>query len=373
MDSGSLPVTGTVFILTPEPPNIGGGVEHLVREMARGLEARGFQVEIFHRGNSEPAWLATRTGRLSRKLRGTLLGYWIGRKARQHLRKDVAAVISNSDVGYFPIRSRSRFMRIHFFHGTYRGQTEAIRDFISYGGYLYMKWWNSMVLERLSARDKIILTCSEQTSREVARFFGQSSVAVWLPIDTHHFKPHDVAASRAVFGLPRTKTIGLFVGNVQPAKGFPIIRALIDQLPEIHWVLALRGDTPGTGFTRANWTILRDVPYERIPQLYNAADFTVCPSLYESFGYVVAEALACGTPVIASPGGASQLFLREPPMDRLLVPNPTFTHRFVEAVREVLDRPGFYRHMVIEQVRPQIQELMASQNWWRHFFEVTGL
>ena len=348
-------------------------MEHLVREMARGLEARGFQVEIFHRGNSEPAWLTARTGSLGRKLKGTLLGYWVGRKARHHLRNDVAAVISNSDVGYFPLRSNSRFIRIHFFHGTYRGQTEAIRSFISYGGYLYMKWWNSMVLERLSGRDKIILTCSEQTSQEVARFFGQNSVAVWLPIDTEHFKPRDVVASRTTLGLPREKKIGLFVGNIQPAKGFPIIREMIDRLPEIHWVLALRGDTRGTESTRANLTVMCDVPHERIPELYNAADFTVCPSLYESFGYVVAEALACGTPVIASPGGASRIFLREPPMNRLLIPNPTVTRRFVDAVREVLDTPGVYRHVITERVRPQIQELMAPQNWWRRFFEVTGL
>jgi glycosyltransferase involved in cell wall biosynthesis len=366
-------VTGSVFLLTSEPPDGGGGVEHWVREMARGLEARGFQIEIFHRGNSEPSWLATRTGRLSRKFKGTLLGYWVGRNAQRHLRKGVAAVISNGDIGYFPLRSGSQFRRIHFFHGTYRGQTEAIRDFIGYGGYLYMKWWNSMVLERLSGRGKTILTCSEQASQEVARFFGQSSVAVWLPIDTEHFRPHDVAASRTALDLPSAKTIGLFVGNIQPAKGFPTIRAMIDQLPEIHWVLALRGDTCGNEFTRSNLTIMRDVPHERIPKLYSAADFTVCPSLYESFGYVVAEALACGTPVIASPGGASRLFLREPPINRLLISNPTFIRRFVDAVREVLDSPGSYRRVVIERVRPRIQELMAPQNWWRRFFEVTGL
>lgn len=368
-----MPVSGTVFILTSEPPESPGGMEHFVREMVHGLEAREYRTKVFHRGNSEPAWLTKRTGRLGKKLAGTLLGYWIGRNAQRHMSEDVVAVISNSDVGYFPLRFQSTFKKIHFFHGTYRGQSEAIRPFINYGGYLYMKWWDSMVLERLSGRNKLILTCSGQASEEVSRFFGQDSVAVWLPIDTERFRPLDAAASRAALELPMRKPIGLFVGSAQPAKGFPVVRALMDKLPEIHWVLALRGDIPRGDVKRPNLTIIRDLPHDEIPRLYSAADFSVCPSLYESFGYVVAEALACGIPVIASPVGASRLFLREPPMDRLLVSNPEVTQGFVDAVREVLREPGFYRRVVIERVRLQIQELMALKNWWHRFFEVTGL
>ena len=37
-----------------------------------------------------------------------------------------------------------------------------------------------------------------------------------------------------------------------------------------------------------------------LPRYYNAADVCVVPSYYESFGLVAVEALACGTPVIAS-------------------------------------------------------------------------
>jgi D-inositol-3-phosphate glycosyltransferase len=42
------------------------------------------------------------------------------------------------------------------------------------------------------------------------------------------------------------------------------------------------------------------VPQSDLPQYYNAADVCVVPSYYESFGLVAVEALACGTPVIAS-------------------------------------------------------------------------
>jgi glycosyltransferase involved in cell wall biosynthesis len=42
------------------------------------------------------------------------------------------------------------------------------------------------------------------------------------------------------------------------------------------------------------------VPEEEIPLWYNAADFFVYPSAYEGFGLPPLEALACGTPVVAS-------------------------------------------------------------------------
>jgi glycosyltransferase involved in cell wall biosynthesis len=373
MDFGPVPVSKTVFILTSEPPESGGGAEHFVRELIRGLEVRGFRTGVFHRGNCEPPWLAKRTGPLGKKVAGTLLGYFVGKNAQRHLTEDVAAVISNSTVGYFPLRSKAPFKNIHFHHGTYRGQSEAIRPFISYSGHLYLKWWDSMVLERLSGRNKVVLTNSEQTSDEVLRFFGQKSVGIWLPIDTEHFRPHEMAASRAALGLPMGKPIGLFVGSTHPMKGFPVVQSLIEHLPEVHWVLALRGNLPPAKTVAPNVTMLQNVPHDQIPALYNAADFSLCPSLYEPFGYVVAEALACGTPVVASPGGASGLFLREAPMDRLLVANPNSTQGFLDAIQEVLREPGFYRRIVVEKVRPQLEQLMALKNWWQRFFEVTEL
>ncbi|HEY8490325.1 MAG TPA: glycosyltransferase, partial [Dehalococcoidia bacterium] len=42
------------------------------------------------------------------------------------------------------------------------------------------------------------------------------------------------------------------------------------------------------------------VEHERLPRYYNAADVCVVPSYYESFGLVAVEAMACGTPVVAS-------------------------------------------------------------------------
>lgn len=363
----------TVFILTSEPPEGGGGVEHFVRELVKRLEARAYRTEVFHRGNSEPQWFARRNGRLGKKLAGTLTGYWIGRNAQKHMSEDVCAVISNSDVGFYPLRGQSSLRRIHVYHGTYRGQAEAIRPFIKYSGYLYLKWWSAMVLERLSGRGKLVLCNSEQTCHEVRRFFGFDSTVMWLPIDTEQFSPGDAVASRAALNLPQEGPIGLFVGSTHPMKGFPVVQALMDRLPDVHWVLALRGGAPEGAAPRPNVTVLRDVSHDKIPVLYRAADFSVCPSLYEPFGYVVAEALACGTPVIASPVGASSVFLREPPVDELLIANPNDADGFEAAARKVMANRNFYKEAIIEGVKPQLVELMSPENWWKRFCESAGL
>ena len=364
---------GRVFILTPDSPERAGGVEHFVREMIKGLERRGYEVGVFHRGNSEPKWLSTRTGRIGKKLTGTLNGFWIGRNAQKHLTDNVIMVISNSDVGYYRLRSKTAVKLVHFYHGTYRAQSEAIRTFISRTGYLYLKWWNSMVLERLSGRSKLVLANSEQVRDEVKQFFGQEATTVWLPIDTERFKPADSSASRRALNLPTDRPVGLFVGSAHPMKGLSIVRLLMDRLPEVHWVLALRGDLPENKVARRDVTMFQNVSPKQISLFYNAADFSVCPSLYEPFGYVVAESLACGTPVIASPGGASRLFLRERPLDRLFISDPNAVNGFLGAAREVLRDSSFYRRAVIERVRPKLEELMAHENWWRRFFEVAGL
>jgi glycosyltransferase involved in cell wall biosynthesis len=364
---------GRVFILTPDSPERAGGVEHFVRETIKGLETRGYEVEVFHRGNSEPKWLATLKGRIGKKLTGTLNGFWIGRNAQKHLTENVVMVISNSDAGYYRLRSKTPVKLVHFYHGTYRAQSEAIRPFISRTGYLYLKWWNSMVLERFSGSGKTVLTCSDQVREEVKEFFGHNGVAIWHPLDVERFKPRDVADARRTLGLPEEKPIGLFVGSIHPMKGFPMIRKLIHAKPEVYWILGLRGDLPNDMPAQPNLKVLQNVSHDHLSALYNAASFSLCPSVYEPFGYVVAESLSCGTPVIASPGGASRLFLRDHPFNRFLIEDPNDFSSFQAAVCEVLAKPEYYRQAVIEHTRPEIEKLMAPNNWWRRFSKAAEL
>jgi glycosyltransferase involved in cell wall biosynthesis len=366
--------TGKVLLLAPNSPNTLGGMEHFVRELADGLGRRGYGVEILHRENCSPSWASGKLGRYGQKLYSSALGYFIGRQAKMKLGDDVVAVISNSTVGYYPLHPPSKRTRlIQFYHGTYRGQAEAIRPFISYPGYLYLKWWDTMVLERLSGRNKQVLVCSDQIGEEVRRFFGYPSTTVWYPMDLSRFSRSDPQTSRKELGLPLTGPVGVFVGSAHATKGFPVVRKLIEAVPGVYWGLALRGSVPEDIRTKPHVRVFQDMPNEKIPLLYSAADFALSPSRYDAFPYAVCEALACGVPLIASPSGASSLFLKEPPLNRFLVSHADATGEFLEAVKELLRDPEFYRKTVLKNIRPRIEEVMSPANWWRKFLEVTGL
>jgi glycosyltransferase involved in cell wall biosynthesis len=75
-------------------------------------------------------------------------------------------------------------------------------------------------------------------------------------------------------------------------KGEHLVASVMD-IPEIEWC-----------FTGGGWPApALDLPPERMPDLYRALDYVLVPSLYEGGPMCVAEALACGTPVIAPPIG----------------------------------------------------------------------
>lgn len=363
-----------VLILTGESPDRPGGVEHFVRELMKRLEEHGYSTEVFHCRNSVPSWLTSRTGKIGRHIAASSLGYFVGRRARKRMGPDVAAVISNGDVGYCapkPIGPGAK--RIHMYHGTYRGQAEAIRSFISRRGYLYMKWWSSGVLERLGGRRRIVICNSEQTKEEVSRFFGHNGTVVWLPLQFGNFRLQDPLECRRRLGLSNDTAWGLFVGSTDPTKGFGTVRQLMDALPGVQWILVIRGRVPPDLAALSRVRVFCDLPEQDLPSIYAAADFLICPSYYESFGYVVAEALACGTPVVASTGGASRAFLCDAPLDHLLIPDPRAIDQFAGAVHAILLDRQVYRRAVEEHVGPKLVEMLAPENWWQRFSEVTGL
>lgn len=364
----------TVLILTPEPPEQLGGTEHFIRMMRSCLESRNYEVEVIHRGNCGIPWKHRSQRKYIAYLQDFLVGYFTGRRARQRISDDgpnIAAVISGANVGWYPLR-RS-VPQVHLYHGTYREQAEAIRPLISSLGYLKQKWWDSMVLERASGRNKLVLVNSDQTAREVERYFGYHCTTVWYPLDTTHFQPLDKADCRRALKIQEDRPVGLFVGNIHPMKGFPVVRTLIDRLPEVHWVLAVRGELPADLPETTDVQIFHNVAYHELPLLYASADFSLSPSRYEPFGYVVAESLACGTPVIAAPGGASQLFLRAPPLRELLISDGSNPEPFLAAIRNLLLNPSLYRDAVLRDARPAIKTLMSCQSWCTRFAEISRL
>jgi glycosyltransferase involved in cell wall biosynthesis len=88
------------------------------------------------------------------------------------------------------------------------------------------------------------------------------------------------------------------------------------------------------------------VSREELVQLYNESELLVSPSLYEGFGLPAAEAMACGTPVIATTAGAFPEVI-EDGVSGLLVP-PRDAAALAAAIERVLDDPALRRRLAHE-------------------------
>ena len=147
-------------------------------------------------------------------------------------------------------------------------------------------------------------------------------------VDIRRFRPLPCAEARAHIGAPPAKQVILFVGRIQPIKGIDtLIRAMalaFERAPELRQQVVLsiigggtesesgeeqgelarlQGLCDSLGIGRDLVTFLGSKDQDTLVYYYSAASAVVVPSHYESFGMVALEAMACGTPVIASDVG----------------------------------------------------------------------
>lgn len=119
------------------------------------------------------------------------------------------------------------------------------------------------------------------------------------------FSPQDREASRARYGLKRPTLVS--VGALVERKGHDIIVRALPSLPGIDLLIAGEGEERarleqliGDLDLKDRVTLLGQVPHGELPALYTAADIMVLASDREGWANVLLEAMACGTPVVAT-------------------------------------------------------------------------
>lgn len=174
----------------------------------------------------------------------------------------------------------------------------------------------------------IVATLAELTQLRFLYKADASKLTVIPPgVDKGHFYPIPADEAKQFIGLRPENRMILFVGRIEPLKGVDtLIKAmscldmsLTNREQPVH--LAIIGGEPDVDPNDMSEEMMRlqkmcdDLcmgnmvlflgkrAQDTLPYYYSAAEVLVMPSLYESFGMVALEAMACGTPVIASEVG----------------------------------------------------------------------
>lgn len=143
-------------------------------------------------------------------------------------------------------------------------------------------------------------------------------------VDTELFQPLSQEVAQDLLELLPGPLL-LYVGRLQPIKGLEVLLEAMRYLPERVRLAIVGGeqDEPeGSHGERVRAQVaaaglghrisfLGAQPQRRLRLFYAAADAVVMPSYYESFGMVALEAMACGTPVVASRVGGLATTVRD--------------------------------------------------------------
>lgn len=180
--------------------------------------------------------------------------------------------------------------------------------------------------EVMQAADRLVAATPLERDQMVSLYGAAAAKIAIIPCGVYLELFHPIPADEAkrMLGLPAGQRIILFVGRIEPLKGIDtLLRAIARVVPEVPcWKedldLIIIGGAPGAGIDqvhaeldrlqqlRASLGIEDLVTFQgaknqdTLAYYYCAADMVVMPSHYESFGMVALEAMACGTPVIAS-------------------------------------------------------------------------
>ncbi len=223
--------------------------------------------------------------------------------------------------------------------------------------------------------DAIVVPARKELDNLLLDYYAPSDKISVIPcgVNLEQFRPLDRAAARTVIGLAQGDPVALYVGRFAPLKGLDLLLAAVARLkkclPNLKLLVA-GGDGPRSAGTldlieqSRRLGIMRQVSFvgriehDDLPYYYSAADLLVVPSHYESFGLVVLEALACGTPVAATRFGAAEAVL-QPDRNGDIIAGPD-----ADAVAEAMDRQ-LTRTPHRRLSRRRIRETVTAYDWRR--------
>jgi glycosyltransferase involved in cell wall biosynthesis len=205
--------------------------------------------------------------------------------------------------------------------------------------------WPRRMILWAAARAQAIVTVSTALAKRLHELGvpGDKINVVRNGVDTARFVPVDRREARERLGLTPGPLL-VSVGNLVPEKGLDLVLDALPYLPAVH--LLVVGDGPER--TRllgrieskelsGRVTMMPTQPQTELKWVYGAADILVLASTREGLPNVVLEALACGTPVVASRVGGVPEIITDQTAGRMV--EKRSAEAFAAAIGAVLTSP----------------------------------
>lgn len=215
--------------------------------------------------------------------------------------------------------------------------------------------------------DRLIAATPAEVEQLVRLYDAPREKIVVAPpgVDLAHFHPIAQGKAKQMIGIPPQRKNILFAGRIEPLKGIDTLLEAIALLKARH--ITDLTDTCVTIIGGNPWADTLDEEMERLqrmclelglddlvafagardqhvlPYYYAAAEMVVMPSHYESFGMVALEAMAMGTPVIASEVGGLAYVVRDG-YNGFLVPRRD-AHALAQRIADLLNDQALRQHL----------------------------
>ncbi|OGW90491.1 MAG: glycosyl transferase family 1 [Omnitrophica bacterium RIFCSPLOWO2_12_FULL_44_17] len=191
------------------------------------------------------------------------------------------------------------------------------------GGYQFSCWVEKAAVEMADA----VIAVSAEAKKDIVKLFNvdQAKVhVIYNGIDPAEYRPVKAPEKLKVFGIDPLKPYVLFVGRITRQKGIiHLLNAIQYMRPDFQIVLCAGApDTKAIAKemeshvsklqkTRTGIIWIQEIlDTQTKVALYSHAAVFCCPSIYEPFGIINLEAMACETPVVASAvGGIKEVVL----------------------------------------------------------------
>ena len=247
------------------------------------------------------------------------------------------------------------------------------------GGYDLSCWVEQTALGMADA----VVAVSQGTREDVLRVAPvrpERLHVIHNGIDPSFYRPAPATDALTHYGIRPDQPYVLFVGRITRQKGIVHLARAIPSIDASAQVVLCAGapDTPEIAVEmeqavadaqrrRGNVVWIQEMlPREAVIQFYSHATVFCCPSIYEPFGIINLEAMACGTPVVASKvGGIPEVVVdgetgllvpleqqTESPFEPL--DPPRFSADLAAAINRLLGDPGL-RHRMAQAGRERVE------------------